>query len=106
MLLRASAFLLRFPPSHEPRADYPRVRQCCPSRTTLMSGSFVHNNKVESATAGGCMRMNTSRTVPGGRPSFWEHSFIRRLRYNHNYDLKYNYSYNHNYNLSLDLYCH
>ena len=50
-----------------------------------MSGSFVHNNKVESATAGGCMRMNTSRTVPGGRPSFWEHSFIRRLRYDHNY---------------------
>ena len=62
-----------------------RARQCCPSRTTLMSGSFVHNNKVESATAGGCMRMNTSRTVPGGRPSFWEHSFIRRLRYDHNY---------------------
>jgi N-acetylglucosamine-6-sulfatase len=57
---------------------------CCPSRTTLMSGKFVHNNKVRDANSGGCMRMNTSR-ASGGNPSFWEDSFIHRLRYEQGY---------------------
>ena len=59
---------------------------CCPCRTTIMSGKFVHNNKVKDAKSGGCMRMNTSRAAPpAGNPKFWEDSFIHRLRYKHGY---------------------
>ena len=39
---------------------------CCPSRTTFMSGKYVHNNKVSDNQAGGCMRMNTSRAMMYG----------------------------------------
>jgi N-acetylglucosamine-6-sulfatase len=59
---------------------------CCPCRTSIMSGKFVHNNKVKDAKSGGCMRMNTSRAAPpAGNPKFWEDSFIHRLRYKHGY---------------------
>ena len=41
---------------------------CCPSRTTLLSGNFVHNNRVSGIHGGGCMRMNTSRQ---DNPAWW-----------------------------------
>ena len=56
---------------------------CCPSRTTLLSGRWYHNNKVSLEGAfvktayGGCMRMNTSRDH---NPAFWENSLPARLR--------------------------
>ena len=49
---------------------------CCPSRSTLVTGRFVHNNKVANNSAGGCMRMNSSRV---DNPAFWHNSFIRTL---------------------------
>ena len=55
---------------------------CCPSRSTLVTGRFVHNNKVRSASAGGCMRMNSSRV---DNPAFWANSFVRALSVDHGY---------------------
>lgn len=63
---------------------------CCPSRATLLSGRFNHNNKATTfATSGGgvvadgmCMRMNTSRTK---NPDFWRNSFVHRLKYEFGY---------------------
>ena len=47
-----------------------------------MTGRFVHNNKVRSAAAGGCMRMNSSRV---DNPDFWKNSFPRALSVDHGY---------------------
>jgi N-acetylglucosamine-6-sulfatase len=63
---------------------------CCPSRATLLSGNFNHNNKARSyATSGGgvtndgmCMRMNSSQTL---NPGFWQNSFISDLHSKHGY---------------------
>ena len=61
---------------------------CCPSRTTLLSGRWYHNNKVSVKSAfgddpyKGCMRMNTSRDA---NPAFWENSLPARLRRDHGY---------------------
>lgn len=49
---------------------------CCPSRTTLLSGRFEHNNRVSGPNEGGCMRMNTSRD---DNPMWWKRSFVRTL---------------------------
>lgn len=57
---------------------------CCPSRTTLLSGRFYHNNKVSreaqydrEAPYRGCMSMNTSRVY---NPSFWDNSLVATLK--------------------------
>ena len=63
---------------------------CCPSRATLLSGRYNHNNKARTfADSGGgvsrdgmCMRMNTSQRL---NPRFWEESFPYRLRFEHGY---------------------
>eukprot|EP01065_Artemidia_motanka_P024764 TRINITY_DN2966_c0_g1_i1.p1 TRINITY_DN2966_c0_g1~~TRINITY_DN2966_c0_g1_i1.p1 ORF type:complete len:503 (+),score=186.63 TRINITY_DN2966_c0_g1_i1:76-1584(+) len=49
---------------------------CCPSRATLLSGRWNHNNKVKDNEASGCMRMNTSRV---DNPQWWENSFVSHL---------------------------
>jgi N-acetylglucosamine-6-sulfatase len=49
---------------------------CCPSRTTLLSGRYVQNNRVETNEMGGCMRMNTSRA---DNPGWWESSLVPAL---------------------------
>ena len=49
---------------------------CCPSRTTLLSGRYVHNNRVSGPKEPGCMRMNTSRV---GNPAWWQGSFVKAL---------------------------
>jgi len=54
---------------------------CCPSRATLLSGRWNHNNKM-SFGGKGCMFMNTSRD---DNPAFWEHSLPARLRRDHGY---------------------
>ena len=62
---------------------------CCPSRSTLLSGRWYHNNKVDLAGAfdkespyKGCMRMNTSRVY---NPGFWQHSLVATLKTKHGY---------------------
>jgi N-acetylglucosamine-6-sulfatase len=55
---------------------------CCPSRATLLSGRWNHNNKVAALDQGGCMSMNTSRD---DNPAFWESSLPARLRRDHGY---------------------
>ena len=55
---------------------------CCPSRATLLSGRWNHNNKVASQQDKGCMFMNTSRD---DNPAFWESSLPARLRRDHGY---------------------
>lgn len=56
---------------------------CCPSRTTLLSGRWNHNNKVDGVGAyRGCMTMNTSRDE---NPAFWESSLVSKLRVDHGY---------------------
>ena len=47
---------------------------CCPSRATMVSGRFSHNNRVSPPNApGGCMHMNTSQAK---NPDFWQDSFV------------------------------
>merc|ERR1719192_790194 len=55
---------------------------CCPSRTTLLSGRFEHNNRVNGPNAGGCMRMNTSQEE---NPMWWKRSFVRTLHNKYGY---------------------
>ena len=50
------------------------LRVCCPSRATLLSGRYEHNNKVNSAADGGCMRQNTSAAT---NPGYWSNTFVR-----------------------------
>eukprot|EP00730_Choanoeca_flexa_P010995 TRINITY_DN2210_c0_g1_i2.p1 TRINITY_DN2210_c0_g1~~TRINITY_DN2210_c0_g1_i2.p1 ORF type:complete len:519 (+),score=99.21 TRINITY_DN2210_c0_g1_i2:179-1558(+) len=47
---------------------------CCPSRTTLLSGRYYHNNKMDS-DQGGCMHMNISE----GDGRFEWHTVARYL---------------------------
>eukprot|EP00937_MAST-01D_sp_MAST-1D-sp2_P005871 g5871.t1 len=54
---------------------------CCPSRATLLSGRWNHNNKGRFGYKG-CMFMNTSRD---DNPGFWERSLPARLRRDHGY---------------------
>lgn len=49
---------------------------CCPSRTTLLSGRYVHNNRVSGPKEPGCMRMNTSRV---DNPAWWQASLVKAL---------------------------
>lgn len=59
---------------------------CCPSRATLLSGRFEHNNRVRGVNpepcslydlpSCGCMRQNTSYV---DNPSFWDSSFVPAL---------------------------
>ena len=49
---------------------------CCPSRTTLLSGRYVHNNRVSTLGGGGCMRMNTSAVT---NPEWWGNTLPNRL---------------------------
>lgn len=55
---------------------------CCPSRTTLLSGRWNHNNKVLAQTDKGCMGMNTSRDH---NPEFWTDSIVSKLHRDHGY---------------------
>jgi len=55
---------------------------CCPSRATLLSGRFEHNNRVSGPKESGCMRMNTSRDT---NPMWWEQSFVHTLHYDYGY---------------------
>jgi hypothetical protein len=59
---------------------------CCPSRATLLSGRFQHNNRVDGVNpepcslydlpSCGCMRQNTSYV---DNPAFWDASFVPAL---------------------------
>ena len=49
---------------------------CCPSRATMLTGRFEHNNRMASLADGGCMHMNTSRV---DNPGFWDTSPLVRL---------------------------
>ena len=51
---------------------------CCPSRATLLSGRYFHNNKVETSGSdeNACMRTNTSRSE---NPAFWQSGLISTL---------------------------
>lgn len=54
---------------------------CCPSRSTLLSGRWNHNNRGPAGYTG-CMNMNVSRT---DNPQWWEDTFVSRLRRDHGY---------------------
>lgn len=55
---------------------------CCPSRTTLLSGRFEHNNRVSGPKEPGCMRMNTSQDT---NPMWWKRSIVHTLHYDYGY---------------------
>ena len=50
---------------------------CCPSRATIISGNYAHNNKVAANNEGGCMHMNTSMKT---NPDFWPLTFVPALK--------------------------
>ncbi len=54
---------------------------CCPSRSTLLSGRWNHNIRGPAGYKG-CMNMNVSRDDD---PSWWENTFVSRLRRDHGY---------------------
>merc|ERR1719171_617172 len=49
---------------------------CCQSRSTFMSGKYLHNIKSSSAQAPGCMHMNVSLEA---NPEFWGTSIVPAL---------------------------
>lgn len=67
-------------------SSYIGVQICCPSRATLLSGRFQHNNRVDGVNpepcslydlpSCGCMRQNTSLV---DNPEFWHSSFVPAL---------------------------
>ena len=48
---------------------------CCPSRSTMLSGRYYHNNRASTPT--GCMFMNTSEAT---NPSWEHHTFAPALK--------------------------
>ena len=57
------------------------IAVCCPSRSTLLSGRWNHNNRGPAGYTG-CMNMNVSRT---DNPQWWEDALVARLRRDHGY---------------------
>ena len=54
---------------------------CCPSRSTMLTGRYEHNNRVTSHETKGCMWQNSSRA---DNPGFWENGVVKQL-HDHGY---------------------